>query len=208
MQSAEFTIAVFKFVLLIFSLSVHECSHAWMASRPRRSDGTAARPGDAEPHVPHRSGRARSSFLPSSSSGRFIGFSIFSGMLIGWAKPTPVISRNFAQNPPRREPGDPGRPGLEPGACRHRHGRCSWSSFTPSPGGREIVNFTLHGALLPGVAPIRAGRGAARCRRRRDQSVALRSSTCCRFRRSMAATCCAICCPTTPCSPTTAFPIG
>jgi len=27
--------------------------------------------------------------------GPFIGLSMFSGMLIGWAKPTPVISRNF-----------------------------------------------------------------------------------------------------------------
>ena len=33
MQSAQFAIAVFEFVLLIFSLSFHECSHAWMASR-------------------------------------------------------------------------------------------------------------------------------------------------------------------------------
>jgi Zn-dependent protease len=27
--------------------------------------------------------------------GPFIGFSMFSGMLVGWAKPTPVITRNF-----------------------------------------------------------------------------------------------------------------
>ena len=27
--------------------------------------------------------------------GPFIGFSFFSGFLIGWAKPTPVITRNF-----------------------------------------------------------------------------------------------------------------
>ena len=33
MHSASFAIAIFEFVLLIFSLSVHECSHAWMASR-------------------------------------------------------------------------------------------------------------------------------------------------------------------------------
>ena len=33
LQSAAFTIALFEFVLLIFSLSVHECSHAWVASR-------------------------------------------------------------------------------------------------------------------------------------------------------------------------------
>ena len=33
MQPGSFVIAVFEFVLLIFSLSVHECAHAWMASR-------------------------------------------------------------------------------------------------------------------------------------------------------------------------------
>jgi len=33
LHSASFAIAIFEFVLLIFSLSVHECSHAWMASR-------------------------------------------------------------------------------------------------------------------------------------------------------------------------------
>ncbi len=29
--------------------------------------------------------------------GPFLGMSMFSGMLIGWAKPTPVISRNFSK---------------------------------------------------------------------------------------------------------------
>jgi Zn-dependent protease len=33
LQSSRFLIAVFEFVLLLFSLSVHECAHAWMASR-------------------------------------------------------------------------------------------------------------------------------------------------------------------------------
>ena len=33
MQPGSFVIAIFEFVLLIFSLSVHECAHAWAASR-------------------------------------------------------------------------------------------------------------------------------------------------------------------------------
>jgi Zn-dependent protease len=33
LQPSSFLIAIFEFVLLIFSLSVHECAHAWMASR-------------------------------------------------------------------------------------------------------------------------------------------------------------------------------
>ncbi len=33
MQPNSLIIGLFEFVLLIFSLSVHECAHAWMASR-------------------------------------------------------------------------------------------------------------------------------------------------------------------------------
>lgn len=33
MQPNDLVNAVFEFVLLIFSLSVHECAHAWTASR-------------------------------------------------------------------------------------------------------------------------------------------------------------------------------
>src|SRR5208282_4054883 len=33
LSSTALVIAVFEFVLLIFSLSFHECAHAWMASR-------------------------------------------------------------------------------------------------------------------------------------------------------------------------------
>ena len=32
MLSSRFLIAVFEFVILLFSLSFHECAHAWMAS--------------------------------------------------------------------------------------------------------------------------------------------------------------------------------
>ena len=33
LQSSAFVIAVFEFILLLFSLSVHESAHAWAASR-------------------------------------------------------------------------------------------------------------------------------------------------------------------------------
>jgi len=51
----QFLVGVFEFVLLIFSLSFHECAHAWMASRlgiRRRG----CRAGYAEPDVPHGPG--------------------------------------------------------------------------------------------------------------------------------------------------------
>jgi hypothetical protein len=41
LQQSDLITAVFEFVLLIFSLCVHECAHAWMASR--LGDQTARR---------------------------------------------------------------------------------------------------------------------------------------------------------------------
>lgn len=94
MQSAAFTFALFEFVLLIFSLSVHECSHAWMASR--LGDQTARLAGRVtlNPTV-HVDPIGTLLFPAIAIFGPFLGLAWFSGMLIGWAKPTPVISRNF-----------------------------------------------------------------------------------------------------------------
>ena len=96
MQSAEFAIAVFEFVLLIFSLSVHECSHAWMASR--LGDQTARMQGRVTLNPIYHIDVVGTLIIPAIIIfGPFIGFTLFSGILIGWAKPTPVISRNFAK---------------------------------------------------------------------------------------------------------------
>jgi Zn-dependent protease len=91
---ADFIIAVFEFVLLLFSLSFHECAHAWMASR--LGDQTARQMGrvSLNPMV-HIDPVGTLLFPALIIFGPFIGFSFFSGMLIGWAKPTPVITRNF-----------------------------------------------------------------------------------------------------------------
>lgn len=96
MQSAEFTIAVFKFVLLIFSLSVHECAHAWMASR--LGDQTARMQGRVTLNPISHIDPIGTLIMPAIIIfGPLIGFTLFSGILIGWAKPTPVISRNFTK---------------------------------------------------------------------------------------------------------------
>lgn len=96
MQSANFAIAVFEFVLLIFSLSVHECSHAWMASR--LGDQTARLQGRVTLNPMYHVDPFGTLLFPALIIfGPFIGMSFFSGMLIGWAKPTPVISRNFTK---------------------------------------------------------------------------------------------------------------
>lgn len=94
MASNAFLIAVFEFVLLIFSLSVHECAHAWMASR--LGDQTARMAGrvSLNPMV-HVDPIGTLLFPAIMIFGPLFGFSLFSGMLVGWARPTPVMTRNF-----------------------------------------------------------------------------------------------------------------
>ena len=94
MQSSRFIIAVFEFVLLLFSLSVHECAHAWMASR--LGDQTARLMGRVSLNPMDHVDPVGTLLFPALIIfGPFIGLSFFSGLLIGWAKPTPVITRNF-----------------------------------------------------------------------------------------------------------------
>lgn len=96
MSSSAFLIAVFEFVLLLFSLSFHECAHAWMASR--LGDQTARMQGRVtlNPMV-HIDPVGTLLFPALVIFGPFVGFSFFSGLLVGWAKPTPVITRNFTK---------------------------------------------------------------------------------------------------------------
>jgi Zn-dependent protease len=94
LQSSRFIIAVFEFVLLLFSLSVHECAHAWMASR--LGDQTARMMGRVSLNpIDHVDPIGTLLFPALIIFGPFIGLNFFSGMLVGWAKPTPVITRNF-----------------------------------------------------------------------------------------------------------------
>jgi Zn-dependent protease len=149
LQSAAFAIKVFEFVLLIFSLSFHECSHAWMASR--LGDQTARLQGRITLNpVPHID-LVGTLIIPALIIfGPLIGFSMFSGVLIGWAKPTPVITRNFTKI--RRDDNLTTLAGpvsnliLAVGAVLillfiHH--------FIPN--GRQIVIFTMRGLLMPGA---------------------------------------------------------
>lgn len=96
MQSAQFAIAVFEFVLLIFSLSFHECSHAWMASR--LGDQTARLQGRVTLNPIYHIDPVGTLLIPAIIIfGPLFGFSLFGNILIGWAKPTPVITRNFTK---------------------------------------------------------------------------------------------------------------
>jgi Zn-dependent protease len=94
LQPTAFVIAVFEFVLLLFSLSFHECAHAWMASR--LGDQTARLQGRVTLNPIYHVDPIGTLLIPALAIfGPFVGFSFFSGFLIGWAKPTPVITRNF-----------------------------------------------------------------------------------------------------------------
>jgi Zn-dependent protease len=94
LQSVDFLLRVFEFVLLIFSLSVHECAHAWTASY--LGDQTARLQGRVTLNPIYHVDPIGTLLFPGLVIfGPFIGFSIFSGLLVGWAKPTPVITRNF-----------------------------------------------------------------------------------------------------------------
>jgi len=94
LSSSAFLIAVFEFVLLLFSLSFHECAHAWMASR--LGDQTARLQGRITLNPMYHVDPIGTLLFPALIIfGPFIGFSFFSGFLVGWAKPTPVITRNF-----------------------------------------------------------------------------------------------------------------
>ncbi len=87
MSQIELVIKVFEFVILLFSLSFHECAHAWMASR--LGDQTARMQGRVSLN-PMR-------HIDPIGTLLFPALMIFGGVpfLIGWAKPTPVITRNF-----------------------------------------------------------------------------------------------------------------
>ena len=90
----SFVVAIFEFVLLLFSLSFHECAHAWMASR--LGEQTARLEGRVTLNPMYHIDPFGTLLFPALIIfGPFIGFSMFSGFIVGWAKPTPVITRNF-----------------------------------------------------------------------------------------------------------------
>jgi Zn-dependent protease len=93
LQPGAFVIAVFEFVLLLFSLSFHECAHAWTASR--LGDQTARLQGRITLNPMYHIDPIGTLLFPAMVIfGPLIGFH-FPFMLVGWAKPTPVITRNF-----------------------------------------------------------------------------------------------------------------
>jgi Zn-dependent protease len=94
LQPSSLVIAIFEFVLLIFSLSVHECAHAWMASR--LGDQTARLQGRVTLNPIYHIDPFGTLLFPAIMIfGPLFSGGAMSGFLFGWAKPTPVITRNF-----------------------------------------------------------------------------------------------------------------
>lgn len=89
MDQLHLLLAVFEFVVLVFSLSVHEAAHAWTANR--LGDPTARMLGRVTLNPIKHIDLVGTIIIPlfmlfMPGYGRF---------LIGWAKPTPVTPRNF-----------------------------------------------------------------------------------------------------------------
>jgi len=149
LESAVFAIKVFEFVLLIFSLSFHECSHAWMASR--LGDQTARLQGRVTLNPIAHIDPVGTLIIPALIIfGPLIGFTMFSGVLIGWAKPTPVITRNFAKI--RRDDNVTTLAGPASNlilAVAAIIVLLVINHFVPN--GRQIVILTMRGLLLPGA---------------------------------------------------------
>jgi Zn-dependent protease len=157
LQSAAFTFAIFQFVLLIFSLSFHECSHAWMASR--LGDQTARLQGRVTLNpMSHIDPIGTLVFPGIAIFGPFLGLGMFSGMLIGWAKPTPVLTRNFKKI--RRDDNLVTLAGPVSNLILALAATMvllvlvhAVPGSESSPGGRDIVMATFRYQLLEGVNP-------------------------------------------------------
>lgn len=79
---------LFEFVILVFALSLHEAAHAWMASR--LGDPTARMLGRLTLNPMKHVDPFGTILVPLAML-----FLFPTGFLIGWAKPTPVTTRNF-----------------------------------------------------------------------------------------------------------------
>jgi Zn-dependent protease len=87
MDQTRVIIAIFEFAILLFSLSLHEAAHAWMANR--LGDPTARMLGRITLNPIKHIDPLGTVILP------LIMLFVSPGFLFGWAKPTPVTPGNF-----------------------------------------------------------------------------------------------------------------
>ena len=94
--SMELVVALYQFAILLFSLSVHQCAQAWMASR--LGDHTARLEGRISLNPTQHIDPFGTLLYPGLMIfGPLIGFTWFGNgsVLMGWGKPVPVITRNL-----------------------------------------------------------------------------------------------------------------
>ena len=87
MDQEHIILAIFEFAVLLFSLSLHEAAHAWMANR--LGDPTARMLGRVTLNPIKHIDLLGTVILP------IIMLVVNTGFLFGWAKPTPVTTANF-----------------------------------------------------------------------------------------------------------------
>jgi Zn-dependent protease len=89
MDQQAIVLKIFEFVILLFALSLHEAAHAWMASR--LGDQTARMLGRVTLNPVKHIDPVGTILIPLV----MLFLPGARGFLIGWAKPTPVNTRNF-----------------------------------------------------------------------------------------------------------------
>src|ERR1700731_5419199 len=80
---------LFQLIVFLFAISIHESAHAWMASR--LGDPTARMLGRVTLNPIKHIDPFGTLLVPLI----MLFVPAFGGFLIGWAKPTPVTTRNF-----------------------------------------------------------------------------------------------------------------
>jgi Zn-dependent protease len=86
-MNATIILGIFQFAALLFAISFHEAAHAWMASR--LGDPTARMLGRVTLNPAKHIDPVGTILFP------IIGI-LTTGFPFGWAKPTPVTTRNFS----------------------------------------------------------------------------------------------------------------
>jgi Zn-dependent protease len=98
-MTIQFAIGVIKFFVLLFTLSLKESAHGWMASR--LGDPTARMLGRVTLNPTMHVDPLGTIIIPLVQIiGPMLGFSFFGSsgfFLFGWAKPTPITTRNFSR---------------------------------------------------------------------------------------------------------------
>ncbi len=89
MDQQAIVLKIFEFVILVFALSLHEAAHAWTASR--LGDQTARMLGRVTLNPIKHIDPVGTILIPLV----MLFLPGARGFLIGWAKPTPVNTRNF-----------------------------------------------------------------------------------------------------------------